>query len=240
MKSLVQSTVSFLDKRFSFAEFHSSPVTCCALVSGYSYPSEPDSHGFRVEPGRQHAAAVVYAEMAARAPWRADDAVPACRQSLDGRKIFRACIAAANGTLARFNEDTVLAEFEDADSALQCAVNLQIALRKRNACLGPGYQLRYHLGVDLCEARKDRTNRRDKRVYLAAQLAKSNHYGGICVSPSVRKNLSKQSKLRFVSLGKRYLPGCEEPVEAFWIEMDRSLLFEAPEAKHGGALAVVS
>jgi adenylate cyclase len=240
MKAIIQSTMSFLEPRFSTDFLKATDHSGCALVAGYSGLSEPEQFETASDGPTGRLVAILYADIAERPGATTADDIEACQRLLKARQIFKSCIAAFQGKLAHFTGDSVLAEFSDVESAVQCAANVQIAMRKRNACLRHDRQVRFRIGINLCEVSMDQIDQFDCAVNLVAQLERLAQSGGICVSRSARESLHDRSKLRFVSLGKRHLQNLREPVEAFWIEMDKSRVFDVDRAKSEHSLALVS
>ena len=227
MKSFFHNTVSFIDHRICGGRIQSHGNSFAALVAGYSRLNESDTQYGLKQSVRSAPSALLCANVIAAGEQSSpDEEVLFVSHRGQFERQFKYCIAVARGQLISTSNETVVARFDDVDSALRCAVNAQIALNKRNACLRPNQQVHYRMSINICESdlRGIRSRRRD--VNFTPVFDDASDVPGIFVSRLARENLRDRSKVHFVSLGKRYLPNCREPVEALWIEMDRSQLFE--------------
>jgi class 3 adenylate cyclase len=240
MKSLVQTTVSYLDNLFSVDRIHSAQDTYATIVAGYSCLSEPDWSESRVAGNNCRQVAILYADVADSSRSTTEDAATNCHRYFYGKKIIKACISAFQGELAYFTGDVVLAEFNNVDDAIECAANVQIAIRKGNARLKPDQQIRYRVGISLCDVDSGQADHFDRAVQLAARLEGLARSGGICVSRAARESIRDKSRVRFVSLGKRYLHRQHGPVEALWIELNRSRVFDMDTIENDHSAALVS
>ncbi len=240
MKSLVQTTVSYLDNLFSVDRIHSAQDTYATIVAGYSCLSEPDWSESRIAGKNCRQVAILYADVADSSRLTAEGEPTTCHRLINGKKIFKACISTFQGKLAYFTGDVALAEFKNVDDAIECAANVQITMRKGNACLKADQQIRYRIGIGLCEVDSGQADYFDRAVQLAARLEGLARSGGICVSRAARESLRDKSRVRFVSLGKRYLHRQREPVEALWIELNRSRVFDMDTIENDHSAALVS
>ena len=139
---------------------------------------------------------------------------------LESMKIMEAHVNANDGRVVRTAGDAILAEFKDVDTALQCAVNVQLAARDLNDRLHVNQRVLFRIGINFGEVIADNGDIFGNAVNLAARLEKLANSGGICVSESVRSELENNSAFNFVALGKQYLKNINEPVQVFWIEID--------------------
>jgi class 3 adenylate cyclase len=240
MKSLVQTTVSYLDNLFSVDRIHSAQDSYATIVAGYSCLSEPDWSESRVAGNNCRRVAILYADVADGSNSAAVDDATTCHRHIDGEKILRACISAFQCNLVCFAGDVVLAEFNNVDDAIECAANVQIMMRKGNARLKPDQQVRHRVGISLCDIDSGQADHLDRAEKLAARLEGLARSGGICVSRAARESIRDKSRVRFVSLGKRYLHRQHEPVEALWIELNRSRVFDMDTIENDRSAALVS
>lgn len=240
MKSFIQNKISFLRKRVETSQQIANKCSCDAIVSAYSYL--PDTNWLKSSSNScdQHLAGILYADVAEYARLTEEDEEGAHRRLVEGLRIMKVTIAETQGKIAHFAGDAVLAEFKNADSALLCAINVQLAVRHWNANINPTKQVRFRIGINFGEVIADQGDIYGKAVNLAARLEGLAHSNGICVSQSARENLRRKSKIRFISLGKRYLKNINEPVEAFWIQIDGKELIDLGQPSATRLSAVVS
>ena len=136
---------------------------------------------------------------------------------------MEAYVTANNGRVVYTAGDAILVEFEDIDSALHCAVNVQLAAREMNAQLPVNQRVLFRIGVNFGEVIADYGN----AINLAARLEKLAKSGDICVSESVRSELEDNSAFNFDALGNQYVKNISEPVHTFWIEFDAQQIVDA-------------
>jgi class 3 adenylate cyclase len=129
-------------------------------------------------------------------------------------------ITANNGKIVHLADDAVLAEFKDADSALHCAVNVQLSARQGNANFHANQQVLFRIGVSFGDASSDQDDVFYNAVNLTTKLRKLAHTGGIFVSEAIRHRLQDHPSFKFVATGKQYVKNIRKPVQAFWIEFD--------------------
>ncbi len=175
----------------------------------------------------QHCAGLLYADV----PQYIEGDEASTHQCLvDGLSIMRIAIAATRGEIAYVAGEAILAQFKDADSALHCAINVQLAARQWNATLNPAQQIRFRIGINFGRVIVTEGVVCSKAANIAAQLEGLALPGGICVSRPVRENLHNRSRIKFISLGKQYLKNINDPADAFWIQIDdeRSIKLDLP------------
>jgi class 3 adenylate cyclase len=134
--------------------------------------------------------------------------------------VIKAHVNASNGRIAHFAGDAILAEFKDADSALQCAINVQLSARQWNANLRRPKHILFRIGVNFGEVIADRGDIYGNAVNLAARLEELASSGGICVSETAKQSLNDKFSQQFVAMNKRYVKNLSRPVRAFRIDID--------------------
>ena len=225
MNAQVPGIESFLDERFSVDKFPTTTDSGRVLAAGYSFHSETFPVSVLETKDRSPRAAILYADTVNSDPKTEDGAGETRLGLLKGRKLFRGLVAGFGGKFACYTGNFIIAEFLNVETALQCAVNAQIALRNQLEGEQGAHQIRYRLGVEVGKTDSAVNGQAGRAVDLVAEAERGEHPGAIYVSQLAREYLREKSLVRFVSMGMRYAHDSGEPVEAFWIEMDRSMLF---------------
>lgn len=241
MNWLVRNLSSFISRTGNWdllAEIeHGSDL----LVSDYVDPvGEKDSRKIPATSLRRKQAAVLYADIANYARLTEQDEEGTHRRLVKAIRIMMSHVADNKGRIAHLAGDAILAEFKDADSALHCAINVQLSARQWNANFSVDHPLLFRIGVNLGDVIFDRGDIYGNAVNLAARLEKLANSGGICVSESVMKDLEDHPTIKFVAMGKQYVKNISEPVHAFWIEFDSRQLGEPSLTSAVKVSAVVS
>ena len=220
MRSFIHNAVSYFVER---AEAHfSTPIHNLrdAMVSGYSCPLTNGQQELWQDSCDRRRVGILYADIADYSRLTEQDEEGTHRRLVESMKIIEAYVTANNGMVAHTAGDAILVEFKGIDSALRCAVNVQLAARDMNAQLPLNQQVLFRIGVNFGDLIADNGDIYGNAVNLAARLEKLAKIGGICVSESVRSELEDNSAFKFVALGKQYVKNISEPVQVFWIEFD--------------------
>ena len=164
--------------------------------------------------------ALLYADIAGYARLAGQPDETAQARLADAIKTMIANVAANEGRIVHLAGDALLAEFASADSALHCAVNVQLAARQWNAALAAEQQVKFRIGISFGDALPDNGDRHAAGPSLAARLEKLASTGGICVSETISRELRTHASFRYLPMRGKYVGHIGEPLQAFWIEID--------------------
>ena len=218
MKSIIQTTVSYFEKIAGFRGLTSTDSPTDSIVSGYSYPMTKNKQALSSEGCDHRRVGILYADIAdySRLSEQGEEGTHDCL--VESMKIMEAYVFANNGRVAHIAGDAILAEFKDADNALNCAINMQLSDCRRNTSLRSDQQILFRIGVNIGDVIADQGDIYGNAINLASMLEKLADSGGICVSESVRRRLTNHPSFKFIAMGNRYLKNINDPVEVFWIE----------------------
>jgi len=219
MNKSLSSIGSFLGQRLGLMPAAPKRNPLDLVVSGYSLPSDSEP---ALELNRK-TAGILYADIVDYARLSELDEEGTHRRLVEIMRLMRTEVVAHDGRIAHYAGDAILAEFRDADSALHCAITVQLSARQWNATLPREQQIRLRIGVNFGEVIIDRGEIYGNAVNLAARLEKLADSGGICVSRSVRSELENHPSYCFIAMGKRYVRNLAEPVQSYWIECESRL-----------------
>lgn len=220
MKLLTQNTVSFFGKWIDSCQSPATNIPGDVIVSGYSCLSNMNRQQPLPERYDRQLAGIFYADVADYAQQTEQDEEGTHLHLVEAIKLMKTHVGIDNGRVAHLTGDAILAEFKDADSALHCAINVQLAARQWNATLDHESQVRFRIGVNFGEVIADHDDTYGNALNLTARLESLACSGGICVSDAARTELANKSAFKFVAQGKQYVKNVRKPVEAFWIEFD--------------------
>jgi adenylate cyclase len=136
-------------------------------------------------------------------------------------------ISEHNGRIVKLTGDGMLVEFSSVVSAVACAVDIQSALRTRNAS-APAERIEFRIGINLGDVIVEDGDIFGDGVNVAARLESIAPVGGIAVSQSVRDHVGKRLDLIFEDMGERRLKNIEAPVRVYTIALDRPVAAAAP------------
>ncbi len=129
-------------------------------------------------------------------------------------------ISEHNGRIVKLTGDGMLVEFPSVVSAVACAVDIQSAMRTRNAT-EPAPRIEFRIGVNLGDIIVEDGDIFGDGVNVAARLESIAPIGGIAVSQSVRDHVGKRLDLAFEDMGERRLKNIEAPIRVYSIAVDR-------------------
>ena len=125
-----------------------------------------------------------------------------------------------NGRIVKLTGDGMLIEFPSVVSAVACAVDIQSAMRTRNAT-EPAARIEFRIGVNLGDIIVEDGDIFGDGVNVAARLESIAPVGGIAVSQSVRDHVGKRLDLVFEDMGERHLKNIEAPIRVYSISVER-------------------
>ncbi len=220
MNTLINNVFSFLTQKYSLASKQQVEQVADELLAGICLPLGGDLGMTCQYELERRDSGILYADIANYARLTEADEEGTHRRLVESMEDMKRQIALNGGQVAHLAGDAVLAEFDDAESALCCAINVQLAARSRNAEIDIERQVLFRIGINFGSVISDQGDIFGNAVNLAARLEALACSGGICVSESVRLALDNSTTVTFVDLGKRYVKNISEPVQAFWIEVD--------------------
>ena len=166
-------------------------------------------------------AGIFYADIANYSRLTEQDEEGTHRLLVEAIRIMMSNVADNHGRIVHLGGDAILAEFRDADSALHCAINVQLAARQWNANRAVDRRVLFRIGVNIGDVISEGGDVYSNAVNLAARLEKLASSGGICISESVRQELDGQPGYRFVDMGNRDDNNLHQSARVFWIEVDQ-------------------
>jgi adenylate cyclase len=131
-------------------------------------------------------------------------------------------ISEHNGRIVKVTGDGMLAEFPSVVSAVACAIDIQSAMRARNAS-APTAPIEFRIGVNLGDIIVEDGDIFGDGVNLASRLESIAPAGGIAVSQSVRDHVGNRLDVIFEDMGERRLKNIDAPIRVYTISLDRPL-----------------
>ncbi len=148
-------------------------------------------------------AAILSADVKGYSRLMGEDEVTTIRTLTAYREVMATQIHQHRGRVVDSPGDNLLAEFASIVDAVQCAVEIQEALKTRNADLPASRRMEFRIGINLGEVVVEGEKIYGDGVNIAARLEGLADAGGICVSGIVYDQV--ENKLNFLNLGYEYL-----------------------------------
>jgi adenylate cyclase len=131
------------------------------------------------------------------------------------RKLFADRVARHDGRIVDSPGDAVLAEFPSAVEAVQCGVELQQELTRRNAQLAEHRRMAFRIGINLGDVIEEADALYGDGVNVAARLQALAEPGNLCISGTVFDQVEGKLPMRFTFLGEQEVKNIPKPVRAY-------------------------
>lgn len=159
--------------------------------------------------------AILCADVHAYSRLMGDDEEATFRTLASHRKIIDALIEQHHGRFVNSAGDSVLAEFASVVNAVQCAVDIQTALKTENASLPAERRMEFRIGVNLGDVIAEGEQIYGDGVNVAARLESLAEPGGICISHTVHDHIGNKLALTCDDLGLQSFKNIAKPVRVF-------------------------
>ena len=136
------------------------------------------------------------------------------------RKIIDSLIVQHHGRFVNSAGDSVLAEFVSVVEAVNCAVDIQIALKAENAKLQPERRMEFRIGVNLGDVMVEGEQIYGDGINVAARLESLADPGGICISGMVHEQVRDKLALGYKDSGEQTVKNIARPVHVWRVLMD--------------------
>jgi TolB-like protein/class 3 adenylate cyclase len=144
------------------------------------------------------------------------------------KEILEPLIGQRRGRIFKLNGDGILAEFESALDAVECAVAIQNWLAGLYPAEPPKAVLALRIGINLGDVIIDGDDRYGEGVNIAARLEQLAAPGSIWVSGKVFEEVRGKSDVTFEDCGPQTLKNMSTPVRAFCIRSTVGGAFAKP------------
>ena len=156
-----------------------------------------------------------------------DDEVGTLRRLTAYREVTDALIQRHRGRLVGTAGDGLLAEFASAVDAVQCAIDIQQALKTRNADLPSERRMEFRIGINVGDVIVEGPQIYGDGVNIAARLEALAEGGGVCLSGTVYDQVENKLSLGYEFLGEQTVKNIAKPVRVY-----RVVEPEAPATPH--------
>lgn len=123
-----------------------------------------------------------------------------------------------HGRIIKLTGDGLIAEFTSVVEAVQCALEVQVSMTKREADYQDEDRIRYRMAINLGDVIQDEGDILGDGVNIAARLETLAEPGGLVISGSVYDLLKSQVKARYQFLGEKHLKNISSPVRVYQVE----------------------
>src|ERR1700675_427466 len=131
------------------------------------------------------------------------------------RKLIDSQIEQHHGRFVNSAGDSVLAEFASVVEAVNCAVDIQTALKAENAKLPPERRMEFRIGVNLGDVMVEGDQIYGDGINVAARLEGLADPGGICISGTVHEQVRDKLALGYQDNGEQTVKNIARPVHVW-------------------------
>jgi adenylate cyclase len=166
-------------------------------------------------------AAILSADVAGYSRLMGEDEVGTIETLTAHRVVTDSLIQQHHGRVVNTAGDSVLAEFASAVDAVQCAVEIQHALKANNADLSPIRQMEFRIGINVGDVVVAGEDLYGDGVNVAARLQGLADAGGIFIAGTVYDQVKNKLALKYENLGEQTVKNIAEPVRVFRIQTEQ-------------------
>ncbi|MGO9214854.1 MAG: adenylate/guanylate cyclase domain-containing protein, partial [Syntrophales bacterium] len=116
--------------------------------------------------------------------------------------------------------DNLMAEFASVVDAVQCGVEIQQALRAKNALLPQARRVEFRIGINLGDVIEEGERIYGDGVNIAARLEGLAEPGGICISESAYQQVENKLPLKYEDLGEHQFKNIAKPVRVYRAQIE--------------------
>jgi adenylate cyclase len=173
----------------------------------------------------------------------ADDEVFTIQTLQSYQHLMSNLIGQYSGRVVDSPGDNLLAEFESAVDAVECAVEIQKKLNKENARLVEDKRLEFRVGVNIGDVVQDGDRIYGSGVNVAARIESLADPGCVFISRSTYDQVKDKVDLGFEYMGKHEVKNIKEPVQVYKVltasESPKPLIDESPDLPDKPSIAVL-
>jgi TolB-like protein/class 3 adenylate cyclase len=147
------------------------------------------------------------------------------------RKVFHDRVTAHDGRVVDSPGDALLAEFPSAVEGVQCAVEIQQELTRRNLQLSEHRRMHFRIGLNLGDVVEESGALYGDGVNVAARLQALAEPGGICLSAAAFDQVEGKVPWDFKSIGEQQVKNIPKPIQAYQVVWQPSPIQKRPSLK---------
>ena len=136
------------------------------------------------------------------------------------REIMASLINKYHGRVVDSPGDNILAEFASVVDAVDCAVEIQKELKKRNEKAPDDRKMEFRIGIHLGDVIEDEERIYGDGVNIAARIEGLSEQGSICISRTTYESVKDKLSLGYEYLGEHTVKNISEPVIVYKVLME--------------------
>ena len=150
----------------------------------------------------------------------ADEAGTLARLKTHRLELIDPAISKQRGRIVKTTGDGLLVEFQSVADAVQCAVEIQHRMMRRNADVAPARWIQFRIGINLGDVIFEENDLFGDGVNVAARLQELAEPGGICVSGAVRDQVGDRlDDVIFADLGEQSVKNLVRRIRVYSVKL---------------------
>jgi adenylate cyclase len=159
-----------------------------------------------------------------------DEAGTLAQLTVHRKELIDPKIAEHHGRIVKTTGDGILVEFASVVNAVQCAVEVQRAMARRNADVPKDLRVEFRVGINIGDIIIEGDDIYGDGVNVATRLEELAQPGRLCISGTAFDHVKNKLSVGFESLGNQQVKNITDPVHVYRVRLE-------PEA--AGAVKVV-
>jgi adenylate cyclase len=169
----------------------------------------------------------------------ADEAGTLARLKTHRLELIDPAISKQRGRIIKTTGDGLLVEFPSVADAVQCAVEIQHRMMRRNADVAPARWIQFRIGINLGDVIFEDNDLFGDGVNVAARLQELAEPGGICVSGAVRDQVGDRlDDVVFADLGEQSFKNLVRRIRVYSVKLQLEPAIAAESVAGTAALEV--
>jgi len=150
----------------------------------------------------------------------ADEAGTLARLKTHRLELIDPVILKQRGRIIKTTGDGLLVEFQSVADAVQCSVEIQHRMMRRNADVAPARWIQFRIGINLGDVIFEENDFFGDGVNVAARLQELAEPGGICVSGAVRDQVADRlDDVVFADLGEQSVKNLVRRIRVYSVKL---------------------
>jgi len=160
----------------------------------------------------------------------ADEASTLAKLNSHREELVHRAIAEHHGRIVKLMGDGELVEFGSVVDAVECAVEIQQGMNKRNAKVPENQRMEFRIGINVGDVIVEGEDIYGDGVNVASRLEGLADPGGICVARNVFNQVKNKVDVGFEDMGEHRVKNITEPVRAYRVQLARPSAIGPPLA----------
>ena len=149
-----------------------------------------------------------------------DEAGTLAQLTVHRKELIDPKIAEHHGRIVKTTGDGILVEFASVVNAVQCAVEVQRAMARRNADVPKDLRVEFRVGINIGDIIIEGDDIYGDGVNVATRLEELAQPGRLCISGTAFDHVKNKLSVGFESLGNQQVKNITDPVHVYRVRLE--------------------